>query len=85
MADPTRKVPENVRGRFYVDATCIDCELCRELAPESFTRQDEGGYSFVVCQPASEAAEEACWEALAECPVEAIGCDEGAAGESAGG
>ena len=33
MADRMDKVPENVPGRFYVDATCIDCDLCRETAP----------------------------------------------------
>ena len=35
MADPDRKVKENIAGRFYVDETCIDCEACREIAHSS--------------------------------------------------
>jgi ferredoxin len=75
MADTTRKVAENVPGRYYVDETCIDCDLCRETAPASFVRQDEEGYSYVRQQPRSPAEEAACLAALEECPVEAIGDD----------
>ncbi len=75
MADKTRKVPENVSGSFYVDETCIDCDLCRETAPANFTRQDDAGYSYVVRQPRDPAEEAACLAALEECPVEAIGDD----------
>ena len=73
MADLIDKVPENVPGRFYVDRTCIDCELCREKAPANFTRQDEEGYSYVYQQPRTAQEESASLEALLECPVEAIG------------
>jgi len=75
MADLAQKVPENVAGRFYVDATCIDCDLCRETAPGNFTRKDSEGYSFVLRQPASPSEEAACLAAMEECPVEAIGDD----------
>jgi len=75
MADPTQKSRENVLGRYYVDATCIDCDLCRETAPENFTRQDDEGYSYVMRQPTTPAEKAACRAALEECPVEAIGSD----------
>ena len=75
MADKAQRVPENVPGRFYVDATCIDCDLCRETAPRNFVRQDDGGYSYVLRQPRDAAEEAACLAALEECPVEAIGDD----------
>jgi ferredoxin len=75
MADRTRKAPENVPGKWYVDATCIDCDLCRETAPGNFTRQDDDGYSYVHVQPATPAQAAACLAALEECPVEAIGND----------
>lgn len=75
MADPEERVPENVPGRFYVDRTCIDCELCRETAPGNFTRQDVAAYSYVLRQPRDAAEEAACLAALEECPVEAIGDD----------
>ena len=75
MADKAQKVLENIPGRFYVDATCIDCDLCRETAPRNFVRQDDGGYSYVLRQPRDAAEEAACLAALEECPVEAIGDD----------
>jgi ferredoxin len=76
MADITRRLRENVVGRFYVDATCIDCDLCRETAPGNFRRNDTEGHSFVFQQPQDPAEHAACLAALEECPVEAIG-DEG--------
>jgi ferredoxin len=75
MADLTQRVPENQPGRFYVDATCIDCDLCRETAPENFRRDDSESRSYVFRQPDDPAQEAACQAALEECPVEAIGKD----------
>ena len=73
MADPTQKQKENVTGKYYVDSQCIDCDLCRETAQANFTRSDEGGYSYVYKQPGSPEEEKLCEEAMAGCPVEAIG------------
>lgn len=75
MANKAEKWPANVAGKFYVDQQCIDCDLCRETAPAFFSRHDEGGYSFVHAQPASEDDVARCMEALQGCPVEAIGND----------
>ncbi len=75
MSDKTRKTAENVPGAWYVDATCIDCDLCRETAPANFVRQDEGGHSYVRLQPTTPAELAACDAAREECPVEAIGND----------
>jgi ferredoxin len=75
MADPTSKVPGTVTGRFYVDSNCIDCDLCRQTAPENFDRNEDEGFSYVKKQPENEAQEKACRDALEECPVEAIGDD----------
>jgi ferredoxin len=77
MADAANKYPENVAGKYYVDNQCIDCDLCRETAPDNFKRNDDGGYSFVYKQPASPEEEARCKEAKEGCPVEAIG-DNGA-------
>jgi ferredoxin len=73
MADVANKYPENVPGKYYVDNQCIDCDLCRETAPDNFKRNDDGGYSFVYKQPASPDEEARCKEAKEGCPVEAIG------------
>jgi ferredoxin len=76
MADLADKVPENKAGKFFVDHQCIDCDLCRDVAPKNFTRDDENGYSYVYKQPETSEEEAECEEALTMCPVEAIG-DEG--------
>jgi len=75
MADKNAKYPDNVTGRFYVDDTCIDCDACRQTAPDNFDRNEEGGYSYLSKQPANEAEMEACIDAMDGCPVEAIGDD----------
>ncbi len=75
MANKADKWPSNIPGKFYVDQQCIDCDLCRETAPAFFSRNDEGGYSYVHAQPASDEDAALCMEALEGCPVEAIGND----------
>jgi ferredoxin len=73
MADAANKYPENIAGKYYVDNQCIDCDLCRETAPDNFKRNDDGGYSFVYKQPTTPEEEARCKEAMEGCPVEAIG------------
>jgi ferredoxin len=75
MADRNQKTPENVPGRFYVDNTCIDCDMCRELAPGTFTRQADAGYSYVFKQPETPAEITQAEEARDSCPTGTIGDD----------
>jgi len=75
MADNTDKVADNVDGAWFVDTNCIDCDLCRQTAPDNFERNEDDGYTYVSKQPENEEEEELCQEALEECPVEAIGDD----------
>lgn len=75
MAVFSNRYPDNVPGKFYVDDQCIDCDLCRETAPDNFTRNDNGGYSYVFKQPTTPEEEARCKEAMEGCPVEAIGND----------
>jgi ferredoxin len=75
MASIEHKYPENVPGKFYVDDQCIDCDLCRETAPDNFSRNEDGGYSFVFKQPLTPEEEDQCRQAMEGCPVEAIGND----------
>jgi len=75
MAELVNKYPQNAAGSFYVDDQCIDCDLCRETAPANFTRNDDGGHSYVDKQPESPEEEALCKEAMEGCPVEAIGDD----------
>jgi ferredoxin len=73
MADTANRYPENIPGAYYVDNQCIDCDLCRETAPSSFKRNDDGGYSFVYKQPETPEEQKLAKEAMEGCPVEAIG------------
>ncbi len=75
MSDKNDKVKENVAGTYYVDSSCIDCDVCRDTAPVNFKRSDANSYSFVYKQPETEEEKIACEEALTCCPVEAIGND----------
>lgn len=75
MADRNDRVKENVGGLYYVDSSCIDCDVCRDTAPENFMRSDENSYSFVFKQPETDEERAASEEALSCCPVEAIGND----------
>ncbi|MCE9499445.1 MAG: MBL fold metallo-hydrolase, partial [Leptospira sp.] len=71
MADVTRARAENIPGNFYVDSTCIDCDTCRWIAPESFHRS--GGQSFVFSQPNEKDHEILAFQALLACPTSSIG------------
>ncbi|HZJ17152.1 MAG TPA: ferredoxin [Chthoniobacteraceae bacterium] len=75
MADRNHKTPLNVPGPFYVDETCIDCDLCRETAPATFRRDDENGMSYVWKQPATAEERTLAGNALEGCPTETIGCN----------
>jgi glyoxylase-like metal-dependent hydrolase (beta-lactamase superfamily II)/ferredoxin len=63
--------PENVAGAFYVDTTCIDCDLCRQIAPDVFTQV--GDQSAVHRQPRTPEDELASLKALVTCPTASIG------------
>ena len=77
MPDINERLPDNKLGKFYVDSGCIDCDVCRETAPDNFTRNDENGYSFVKKQPETDEEAALCVDAFECCPVEAIGDDGG--------
>lgn len=75
MAEKTEKQPGSAPGAYYVDTQCIDCDVCRDTAPDFFTRNDDDGFSYVFAQPTSAEEIELCEEALQSCPVDAIGND----------
>ena len=75
MATSSDRLPQNAPGAYYVDASCIDCDQCRAMAPQIFGRHDDSGLSYISRQP--ETAEEI---ALAEviiwtCATSSIGND----------
>ena len=72
MADPRKRVPDNVPGDFFVDSTCIDCDACRQIAPAVFGEAAET--SFVQSQPISKTDRRRALHALLACPTGSIGC-----------
>jgi ferredoxin len=76
MAEKNNRLPQNAPGPWYIDSTCIDCDLCRETAPTVFQRDEESGNSIVFHQPATAEELKLAEEAKSGCPVEAIGCDD---------
>lgn len=71
MANLRLKVPESIEGDFFVDTTCINCDTCRQLAPETFG--DTGEFSYVRKQPDSDSEIRSATQALLACPVGSIG------------
>ena len=71
MAKLSRRLPENVEGDFYVDATCIDCDACRQIAPATF--RDHGDQSSVYRQPETAEETRRAMMALVACPTGSIG------------
>ncbi|XP_031112371.1 uncharacterized protein LOC116016308 [Ipomoea triloba] len=62
--------PENVSGEFFVDHTCIDCDTCRWMAPEIFTRVND--MSAVSRQPGCGEERLRALQALLSCPTSSI-------------
>ena len=73
MAELEDRYEDNAKGAYFVDSECIDCDACREAAPNNFCRNEAEGYSYVYKQPTTEQEEKDCKEAMDGCPVEAIG------------
>jgi len=75
MATFDNRYPQNVPGKYYVDDQCLDCDLCREMMPGVFTRNDAGGVSFVQRQPGTAEEVTLCEEVVEGCPLGAVGSD----------
>jgi ferredoxin len=75
MATTSERLTQNAVGRYYVDSSCIDCDLCRTTAPAFFTRADELGFSVIHRQPVTPEELELAEEARLGCPTESIGND----------
>jgi glyoxylase-like metal-dependent hydrolase (beta-lactamase superfamily II)/ferredoxin len=73
MADKNKRLDSNGAGNFFVDATCINCDTCRQLAPTSF--EEVGKFSAVTTQPTGDGPTHQAYQALLACPVGSIGTE----------
>jgi len=71
MADLRKILNGNAPGEFFVDSSCIDCDLCRQIAPGIF--REEGDMSVVDRQPATAEEVRRAEMALVTCPTASIG------------
>jgi glyoxylase-like metal-dependent hydrolase (beta-lactamase superfamily II)/ferredoxin len=74
VASVLKRLESNAAGDFFVDSTCIDCEACRWIAPETF--DEDGGKSRVHRQPSTDAERRRALMALVACPTASIGTEE---------
>jgi ferredoxin len=75
MATLSDRLSQNLPGAYYVDASCIDCDQCRVIAPQVFARDEESGLSFVRQQPGSAEEVALVEQAINECATSSIGND----------
>lgn len=74
MATFHDRYPLNVPGKYYIDAQCTDCDLCRETAPNNVRRDDRVGISYIFKQPENPDEVRALEEGgVLGCPTEAVG------------
>ncbi len=76
MGDKSTRYEDNVPGRWYVDKKCILCSVCSEAAPNNFREAENQDHDIVYKQPGNEDEVRQSEEAMAACPVEAIGNDD---------
>lgn len=75
MAKESLSHPDNAPGELFVDTRCIGCEVCTQLAPETFVLQND--LSRVTHQPENADETSRALVALLSCPVFSIGLREG--------
>ena len=71
MAHLKAKRSQNIDGDIYVDSSCIDCDTCRWMAPNVFSRIE--GKSAVFHQPETASDRLSALQALLTCPTASIG------------
>lgn len=73
MARLEDRLAENADGDLFVDRSCIDCAICRIVAPHTFARSARAGSSFVARQPVDAGDLLRARMALVSCPTSSIG------------
>ncbi len=73
MADPSDRFEKNAEGRYYVDESCIYCDLCCQISPAMFSEDKKSGLAYVFRQPDTEDEHYLANEALEGCPTASIG------------
>jgi glyoxylase-like metal-dependent hydrolase (beta-lactamase superfamily II)/ferredoxin len=67
------RLHENAPGDYFVDSSCIDCDTCRQIAPEIYGRFDAVGQTIVFRQPTTAEERRRAAMGLVACPTASIG------------
>ncbi|ASS74600.1 MBL fold metallo-hydrolase [Tumebacillus algifaecis] len=70
----SKRLATNVEGEFFVNSNCIDCDTCRQLAPEFYSAV--GDFSAVTKQPQGDEEKRIAYRAMLSCPTGAIQSNE---------
>jgi glyoxylase-like metal-dependent hydrolase (beta-lactamase superfamily II)/ferredoxin len=73
VARTADRLNENEPGDYFVDSSCIDCDTCRQVAPETYARLSSAGQSIVFRQPETSEQRLRAAMALVACPTASIG------------
>jgi glyoxylase-like metal-dependent hydrolase (beta-lactamase superfamily II)/ferredoxin len=73
VATTAFRLTDNAPGDYFVDASCIDCDTCRQIAPDTYARVDALGQSIVARQPETAEERRRAAMALVACPTASIG------------
>jgi glyoxylase-like metal-dependent hydrolase (beta-lactamase superfamily II)/ferredoxin len=76
VANAELRLATNAPGPWFVDQGCIDCDLCRQLAPSIFA--GARGRACVARQPTSDGERREAALAAIACPTGSIGTGEAA-------
>ncbi len=71
VASPAERHPANVPGPWFVDRSCINCDVSRQCAPWMFGEADE--QAVVLRQPTTEGEVRQATRAMLSCPTASIG------------
>src|ERR1041385_364583 len=73
MARIATRHPANTAGSWFVDRSCINCDVSRQCAPSIFAEVD--GQSVVVRQPETDDEIRQATRAMLACPTASIGVE----------
>jgi glyoxylase-like metal-dependent hydrolase (beta-lactamase superfamily II) len=73
VARTADRLNENAPGDYFVDSSCIDCDTCRQIAPEVYGRIEAVGQTVVVHQPEAPEERRRAAMGLVACPTASIG------------
>ncbi len=77
MADRKRANALDEGGGWFVDTTCIDCDVARQVA-RGLIAEDARGLSYFTRAPATPEEERMAWRAVLACPTGSVGAPSGA-------